>query len=60
MLLSDDIKDWILNMENFILNTCHGPGRHQRFNFEWNDWLGEINCFECSHLLNIYRSALAK
>ena len=29
MLLSDDIEDWILNMENFILDTCHGPRRNQ-------------------------------
>jgi len=42
MLLSDDIEDWILNMENFILNTCHSPGRNQRFNFVCNDWLWDL------------------
>lgn len=38
MLLSDDIEDWILNMENFVLNTCHGPSRNQKFNFDYNSW----------------------
>ena len=39
MLLSDDIEDRILTMENFILDTCHGPGRNQRFNFNCNNSL---------------------
>lgn len=36
MLLSDNIEDWILNMENLILDTRHGPLREQRVSFEFN------------------------
>lgn len=51
MLLSDDIEDWILNMENFVLNTCHGPSRNQKFNFDYNSWF--LECF-FNHFLILF------